>query len=48
MNATAEIMVLELNDGDFTRETDNTFGYKELFIKPKKSQRKYEARRTMA
>ncbi len=33
---TAEIVVVDLTDVEFTRKTDVTFGYKELFVKPKK------------
>lgn len=33
---TAEIVVVDLTDVEFARETDATFGYKELFVKPKK------------
>ena len=33
---TAEIVIIDLKDYEFTRETDETFGYKELFIKTKK------------
>ena len=37
---TAEVVVVDLKDIEFTRETDETFGYKELFIVPKKKSRK--------
>ena len=33
---TAEIVIVDLKDLEFARETDETFGYKELFVKPKK------------
>lgn len=37
---TAEIVVIDLSDFEFTRETDSTFGYKELFINPRKANKK--------
>jgi len=33
---TAEIVLVALTELEFTRETDPTFGYKELVVKPKK------------
>ena|SRR5689334_24543213 len=33
---TAEIVVVELTDVEFTRETDPTYGYQELLVKKKK------------
>ncbi|HZY80646.1 MAG TPA: PPC domain-containing DNA-binding protein [Cyclobacteriaceae bacterium] len=33
---TAEIVVVELTDVEFTRETDPTYGYQELVVKKKK------------
>jgi predicted DNA-binding protein with PD1-like motif len=37
---TAEIVVIDLKDIEFKREPDSTFGYKELFIKPRKKNKK--------
>ena len=34
---TAEIVIRELTDVEFTREVDSTYGYKELAIKPRKN-----------
>ncbi len=34
---TAEIVIRELTDVEFTREVDTTYGYKELVIKPRKN-----------
>lgn len=37
---TAEIVVVDLKDIEFTRKRDDTYGYQELFIQPKKKPEK--------
>jgi len=37
---TAELVIVDLKGVEFTREVDTTFGYQELFIKPRKKSEK--------